>query len=116
MVIPKKVNAAEIIPVNISVKYGQTEGRKIFDMINEMRTDSFDAWCWNEDNETKTRYDNLNELAYDYDLERIATKRAAELALLFDHGRPNGESFFSIYEEEGITYRAAGENLSLIHI
>lgn len=63
MVIPKKVNAAEIIPVNISVKYGQTEGRKIFDMINEMRTDSFDAWCWNEDNETKTRYDNLNELA-----------------------------------------------------
>ena len=113
MVIPKKVNAAEIIPVNISVKYGQTEGRKIFDMINEMRTDSFDAWCWNEDNETKTRYDNLNELAYDYDLERIATKRAAELALLFDHGRPNGESFFSIYEEEGITYRAAGENLAM---
>ena len=39
MVIPKKVNAAEIIPVNISVKYGQTEGRKIFDMINEMRTE-----------------------------------------------------------------------------
>ena len=113
MVIPKKVNAAEIIPVNISVKYGQTEGRKIFDMINEMRTDSFDAWCWNEDNKTKTRYDNLNELAYDYDLERIATKRAAELALLFDHGRPNGESFFSIYEEEGITYRAAGENIAM---
>ena len=113
MVIPKKVNAAEIIPVNISVKYGQTEGRKIFDMINEMRTDSFDAWCWNEDNETKTRYDNLNELAYDYDLERIATKRAAELALLFDHGRPNGESFLSIYEEEGITYRAAGENIAM---
>ena len=113
MVIPKKVNAAEIIPVNISVKYGQTEGRKIFDMINEMRTDSFDAWCWNEDNETKTRYDNLNELAYDYDLKRIATKRAAELALLFDHGRPNGESFFSIYEEEGITYRAAGENIAM---
>ena len=113
MVIPKKVNAAEIIPVNISVKYGQTEGRKIFDMINEMRTDSFDAWCWNADNETKTRYDNLNELAYDYDLERIATKRAAELALLFDHGRPNGESFFSIYEEEGITYRSAGENIAM---
>ena len=111
--IPKKANAAEIIPVNISVKYGQTEGRKIFDMINEMRTDSFDAWCWNADNETKTRYDNLNELAYDYDLERIATKRAAELALLFDHGRPNGESFFSIYEEEGITYRAAGENIAM---
>ena len=32
---------------------------------------------------------------------------------MFDHGRPNGESFFSIYEEEGITYRAAGENIAM---
>jgi len=35
MVIPKKANAAEIIPVNISIKYGQTEARKIFNMIDE---------------------------------------------------------------------------------
>ena len=113
MVIPEKANAAESISINIPVKYGQTEGRKIFDMINEMRTDRFDAWYWNPDNETKTVYSDLNELVYDYDLERIATKRAAELALLFDHERPNGESWFSIYAEEGITYRAAGENIAM---
>ena len=102
MVIPKKVNAAEIIPVNISVKYGQTEGRKIFDMINEMRTDSFDAWCWNEDNETKTRYDNLNELAYDYDLvagrswdvfpTELDRCTVDKYALATDHG---GQVFYS---------------------
>ena len=113
MVIPGKANAAESISINVPVKYGQTEGRKIFDMINEMRTDRFDAWYWNPDNETKTVYSDLNELVYDYDLERIATKRAAELALLFDHERPNGESWFSIYAEEGITYRAAGENIAM---
>ena len=113
MVIPGKANAAESISINIPIKYGQTEGRKIFDMINEMRTDRFDAWYWNPDNETKTVYSDLNELVYDYDLERIATKRAAELALLFDHERPNGESWFSIYAEEGITYRAAGENIAM---
>ena len=113
MVIPGKANAAESISINIPVKYGQTEGRKIFDMINEMRTDRFDAWYWNPDNETKTVYSDLNELVYDYDLERIATKRAAELALLFDHERPNGESWFSIYAEEGITYLKAGENIAM---
>ena len=36
MVIPKKVNAAEIIPVNISVKYGQTE-------VHRRKT----GWSWN---------------------------------------------------------------------
>lgn len=113
MVIPGKANAAESISINIPVKYGQTEGRKIFYMINEMRTDRFDAWYWNPDNETKTVYSDLNELVYDYDLERIATKRAAELALLFDHERPNGESWFSIYAEEGITYLKAGENIAM---
>ena len=113
MVIPGKANAAESISINIPVKYGQTEGRKIFDMINEMRTDRFDAWYWNPDNETKTVYSDLNELVYDYDLERIATKRAAELALLFDHERPNGESWFSIYAEEGITYLKSGENIAM---
>ena len=34
MIIPTNVNAEEIIPVNISVKYGQTEARRILDMIN----------------------------------------------------------------------------------
>ena len=113
MVIPKKANAAEIIPVNISVKYGQTEARKIFNMINEMRTSSTDAWYWNEDDTTKTTCSALSELAYDYDLERLAMKRAAEIALSYSHTRPNGGRSFSIYSEEGITnWRALGENIA----
>lgn len=113
MVIPKKANAAEIIPVNISIKYGQTEARKIFNMINAMRTSSTDAWYWNEDDTTKTTCSALNELAYDYDLERLAMKRAAEIALSYSHTRPNGGRSFSVYSEEGITnWRALGENIA----
>lgn len=113
MVIPKKANAAEIIPVNISVKYGQTEARKIFNMINEMRTSSTDAWYWNEDDTTKTTCSDLSELAYDYDLERLAMKRAAEIALSYSHTRPNDGRSFSVYSEEGITnWRALGENIA----
>ena len=48
MIIPTKVNAEEIIPVNISVKYGQTEARRILDMINELRTSPTDAWAWDQ--------------------------------------------------------------------
>ena len=113
MVIPKKANAAEIIPVNISVKYAQTEARKIFNMINEMRTSSTDVWYWNEDDTTKTTCSALSELAYDYDLERLAMKRAAEIALSYSHTRPNGGRSFSVYSEEGITnWRALGENIA----
>ncbi len=52
IILPQKAKAAEkaadIIPVNISVKYGQTEARTIFDMINEMRTNPYDTWCWDQ--------------------------------------------------------------------
>ncbi len=112
MIIPMKANAAENIPVNISVEYGQTEARSILDMINEMRTNHSDAWYWNKDDTTKTTCNNLGELAYDYDLERLAMQRAAEIALSYDHTRPNGDLCFSIYTDEGITYNAVGENIA----
>ena len=112
MIIPIKANAAENISVNISVEYGQTEARSIFDMINEMRTNSSDAWYWNKDDTTKTTCNNLGELAYDYDLERLAMQRAAEIALSYEHTRPNGNRCFSIYEEKGITCSHAGENIA----
>ena len=112
MIIPKNVNAAEIIPVNILVEYGQTEARTILNMINGMRTSSSDAWYWNSDDTTKTTCDNLSELAYDYDLEKLAMKRAAEIALSYAHTRPNGERCFSIYDEEGVSYNFVGENIA----
>lgn len=73
IILPQKAKAAEkaadIIPVNISVKYGQTEARTILDMINEARTNSEHAWYWNMDDTTKTYCTDLKELEYDYDLE-----------------------------------------------
>ncbi len=112
MIIPTNVNAEEIIPVNISVQYGQTEARKILDMINEMRTNPYDAWAWDITDTKRLTYPDLNELVYDYDLERLAMKRAAEIALSYDHTRPNGQNPFTIYTEEGITELAAGENIA----
>ena len=114
MTISNKSNAAEeIIPVNISVQYGQTEARTILDMINEMRTSDYDAWCWNETNTKKDAYFG-DALTYDYDLEKLAMKRAAELVIRYDHTRPNGEDSSSIYKEENITdWQSVGENIAI---
>ena len=115
IIIPQKAKAAEIIPVNISVEYGQTEARTILGMINEMRTTPEDLWYWNPDNTTKTYCADLSELKYDYDLERVAMLRAAEIALCYDqtHTRPGGGKGDAICREENIDYRAWGENISV---
>ena len=115
IILPQKAKAAEIIPVNISVKYGQTEARTIFDMINEMRTNPDDAWCWDAYDNEKIPCPNLEELKYDYDLERVAMKRAAEIALSYEHERPMGGKVWDIYNEENIKWLAAGENISVGH-
>lgn len=113
MIIPTNVNAEEIIPVNISVKYGQTEARRILDMINELRTSPTDAWAWDKTDTKQVAYPGLKELVYDYDLERLAMKRAAEIALSYDHTRPNGQNPFTIYTEENITRWDTGENIAV---
>ena len=119
IILPQKAKAAEkaaeIIPVNISVKYGQTEARTIFDMINEMRTNPYDTWCWDAYDNEKIPCPNLEELKYDYDLERVAMKRAAEIALSYEHERPMGGKVWDIYNEENIKWLAAGENISVGH-
>lgn len=119
IILPQKAKAAEkaaeIIPVNISVKYGQTEARTIFDMINEMRTNPYDAWCWDAYDNKKIPCPNLEELKYDYNLERVAMKRAAEIALSYEHERPMGGKVWDVYNEENIKWLAAGENISVGH-
>ncbi len=116
IILPQKAKAtekaADIIPVNISVKYGQTEARTILDMINEARTNSEYTWYWNKDDTTKTYCTDLKELKYDYDLERVAMKRAAEIALSYDHERPMGGYAWDTYKQENISYRYAGENIA----
>lgn len=114
IILPQKANADEVeaVPVSISVKYGQTEARTILDMINEARTNSEHAWYWNKDDTTKTFCTDLKKLEYDYDLERVAMKRAAEIALSYDHERPIGGYAWDTYGQENIRYSHAGENIA----
>ena len=99
------------LDISIEVTYQQTYARETLALVNEFRTGE-DAWYWNSDNETKTECTGLTELIYDYALEEGAMQRAAELAVLFDHTRPNGTICFSAYEDLGYALYSAGENIA----
>ena len=113
LAVPFKVKAeTATTPVRISVQYGQTEARTILNMINEMRTSSTDAWYWKQDDTTKTYCTNLQPLQYDYDLEKTAMQRAAEIAIIYSHTRPNNKDTFSAFYENSVYYTYAGENIA----
>ncbi len=107
----EEVYAETNYTMNISVQYGQTEARSMFNKINEFRTGS-DAWYWAADNTTKITCPNLSELTYDYTLEKVAMQRAAEIAIYYSHTRPNGDRCFTAYSENGYYYVTAGENIA----
>ncbi len=92
--------------LTFSVTYHQTEARSILSRINSLRTGS-DAWYWNADNSKKITCSGLSALVYDYNLEKAAMQRAAELAVYYAHTRPNGESCFTAYSSS-----YAGENIA----
>lgn len=94
------------VTVKATVQYGQSEARDMLSMVNDFRTGS-EAWAWNRDNTTKTWYSS-QKLTYDYDLEKTAMLRAAEIAFSFSHTRPNGTICFTTYST-GSSY---GENIA----
>ena len=100
--------SAAIQPVKIKVTYGQTEARSMLASINAFRTSEIEAWCWNMNDSVKVAC-QTTELQYDYELERIAMQRAAEIALSFSHTRPNGSDCFTAYTS---SYSAKGENIA----
>ena len=71
-------------------------------MINNFRTGNW--WIWKGDG-TKYYGSNLPALKYNYNLEKIAMVRAAELAIRTDHLRPDDSYIFEI---EGVF----GENIA----
>lgn len=105
-------HAENVIALPINVEYRQSEARSIFHMINDLRTSETDAWYWDSSDTERVECQGLRELNYSYDLEKVAMKRAAEIAVSYGHTRPNGESCFSAYEEEQIKYSSAGENIA----
>lgn len=107
--IPQDVRAESVRDIQINVRYGQTEAREMLASINEFRTGS-DAWAWDQSNTNKVQYSGLGTLTYDYELERIAMQRAAEIAISFSHTRPDGTSCFTAYSSG---FRSAmGENIA----
>ena len=92
--------------------YSQDEARSMLEYINEFRKGS-EAWYWSEDNSQKVKCKNLEDLIYDYELEKVAMLRAKEIAESFSHTRPNGESCFTAYKECGYDWvMRVGENIA----
>lgn len=100
--------------VTVSGSYHQGEARKIWGMINSFRGSS-SAWSWDSSNTQKVYFNSSaaqTNLYYDAGLERVAMQRAIEISVDFSHTRPNGSSCFSAYNELGVDYSAAGENIA----
>mgnify|MGYP005805039819 CR=1 FL=1 len=108
--VPTDVSAAEPEEntQEITVTYGQTEARKMHQMINDFRTGD-ETWVWSEDDTTKITYKNLGTLQYDPALEEVAMQRAAEIAVYYSHTRPNGNDCYTAYPSG---YSAMGENIA----
>ncbi len=98
----------EVISANINVTYCQTEARSMLNLVNKFRTGS-DAWYWDESNKNKLTFNNLSNYTYDYDLEKLAMQRAAEIAVNFDHQRTNGDPFHTVYNKN---FTTCGENIA----
>ena len=112
MLIPSYVLAGtKTTTVKFVVRYGQTEARSMLGRINELRTGD-DAWYWNSSDTEKVKVSGLKELVYDYELEKVAIQRAAEISVYWDHTRPDGTDCFSAYTGHG-SYSAMGENIAL---
>ena len=107
MILNLHVSAAGIRTLPVEMEVEQTSARDMLAFVNDFRTGD-EAWQYNADNQ-KEYIKDAGELTYDYNLEQIAIQRAYEIAISFDHTRPNGESCFTC------TYNgtsSCGENIA----
>lgn len=103
-----RVSAAPM-SLDMEVTVDQTSARDVLNYVNDFRTGG-DGWYWNSDDSTKTQTGVLPAYTYDYALEEIALKRAYEVAVSFDHTRPNGTSCFTLKASDGTS--SWGENIA----
>lgn len=109
-IVAKAEDSTNVI-ANFVGKYQQTSARNMLSLINDFRTGG-SAWVWNESDTEKLPVTGLKEINYDYELEKVAMQRAAELVVLYNHTRPNGERCFTAYTDTYTnTYR--GENIAI---
>ena len=56
--------------------------------------------------------ENISPLQLDEELNLVAKIRAEEIVSYFSHTRPDGRSCFTVLNENGVSYRTAGENIA----
>ena len=88
---------ADEVDVTFDLTYEYGLARTAYQLTNEFRTGD-NAWYWNNDNTTTTDLTGtLGALSYDYGLERAAMRRAAEIAVFFEHTRPDGSGWSTVH-------------------
>ncbi|MBQ6232571.1 MAG: leucine-rich repeat protein [Clostridia bacterium] len=100
-------DSSDIMTIELDGEFIIDSTRQMLNNINDLRAN--DAWYWNSSDTEKVYPANLVPLEYDYGLERVAMQRAAELAVYYDHTRPNGESCFTAFPNEVM---GVGENIA----
>ena len=86
---------AKTAPAQIPANTVSSEVQQVFELVNSER-----------------RAAGLKELVFDEKLCAAASVRAGEIASYFSHTRPDGRSCFTVFAENGISYRRAGENIA----
>lgn len=84
--------------IKFNVSYSQSDARGMLGKVNSLRTNPSTAWQRKPDG-SKENITGLSALSYDYELEKAAMLRAAEVALSFSHTRPNGGTCFTAYSD-----------------
>ncbi|MBQ7991440.1 MAG: Ig-like domain-containing protein [Solobacterium sp.] len=95
--IPYDQDTDAFIDVTVSVSLHQDECRDMLKLVNDFRTGD-GAWIWDSySSDHKQYFDDLQELVYDYELEKIAIRRAEQIAVYYSHEKPDGRYCFEEY-------------------
>lgn len=92
---PVEVVVENETPVVVSASYSAEDSAAVVALVNRDRA----AY-------------GLSELSTTAELTNAAMKRAEEAYSYFSHTRPNGTSCFTVFDEYGVVYQYAGENLA----
>ncbi len=90
--------AADIETISACFHFEQEDARKMFEMVNSYR-----ASAGSDEDE------NNYPLLYDYELEKVAMQRAAEIAVKFSDTRPDGTNYITTLGEYGFDISPRGE-------
>lgn len=102
------VSAASTLKFRMNTHFKQSEARSMLDYVNSFRTGS-EAYYTNSTGGS-TYLDNLKPYTYSYALEEIAMQRAAEIAIYWDHYRPDQTLCFTCSSSTGVS--SSCENLA----